>query len=444
MEKVDQFTAWKNALKIDCKINPHMKVCSLHFLKDDYILPDIPSQQRQLKKTAIPSCNLPQSTVGRKEKKTGETEREKRLKRRNAQTESSKGLKEKTKDQEDSQHPKTEEILENVDNKEENSYCVEAETKSFADIGVQVESDYLRPSFTMFIKDNEALSTATGIETLEILDTIVDIVKTLTDNGVTYSNARMSLRERIIMTYVKLKQNISYSLLALMFNCYTAKHCQRVFDEMISLLSQGLKFAVAWPTRDEISRNLPKCFEDFENVRVVLDCTEIFIQSPKALCCQVLTYSRYKGSNTCKLMTGVTPAGNISFISKPYGGRATDDNIFEQSNILSLLEPGDGVMVDRGFRSIDELCERNNVKCVRPPYLKEKKQFSKEEALLTAKIAKARVHIERSNQRIKIFKIVGATMPVNLISRVEDIFTVICATVNLSSPIIKDDKFMNV
>ncbi|RVE46050.1 hypothetical protein evm_009330 [Chilo suppressalis] len=225
MEKVDQFTAWKNALKIDCKINPHMKVCSLHFLKDDYILPDIPSQQRQLKKTAIPSCNLPQSTVGRKEKKTGETEREKRLKRRNAQTESSKGLKEKTKDQEDSQHPKTEEILENVDNKEENSYCVEAETKSFADIGVQVESDYLRPSFTMFIKDNEALSTATGIETLEILDTIVDIVKTLTDNGVTYSNARMSLRERIIMTYVKLKQNISYSLLALnKFNYFKVFH----------------------------------------------------------------------------------------------------------------------------------------------------------------------------------------------------------------------------
>lgn len=77
-------------------------------------------------------------------------------------------------------------------------------------------------------------------------------------------------------------------------------------------------------------------------------------------------------------------------------------------------------------------------------FLKEKDQLTKEEALLTCKIAKARVHIERANQRIKVFKIVGETMTTNLIPLVEDIFTVVCATVNLSSPIIKDDKFMKI
>ncbi|XP_046622788.1 uncharacterized protein LOC124306294 [Neodiprion virginianus] len=447
MEKVEQLKAWKNALRIDCKINAHMKVCSLHFQQEDYILPDIPSHVKYLKKTAIPSRNLPRSSVEPRRKKKGESERERRLINRNDQKESSKGM--------ELQHLKTDTILENMEHAEGNHCCIEdvmtenepeiqVEIKSFANIGVQVKSDDVRLSFEMFVQTDEALSTATGIESIKILDTIVEIARKVTENNSTYSNARMSLRERIIMTYIKLKQNISYSFLALMFNCYTAKHCQRIFDEMISLLSQCLKFAIGWPTKEEISRNLPKCFEDFENVRVVLDCTEIFIQHPTKLCCQVLTYSRYKGSNTCKIMTGVTPAGNISFVSKAYGGRATDDDIFEQSNILSLLEPGDGVMVDRGFRKIDELCERNHFKCIRPPYLKEKTQFSRDEALRTAKIAKARVHIERSNQRIKIFKIVGATMPVNLIPRVEDIFIVICATVNLSSPIIKDDKFMNV
>lgn len=140
-------------------------------------------------------------------------------------------------------------------------------------------------------------------------------------------------------------------------------------------------------------------------------------------------------------MTGVTPAGNISYISKAYGGRASDKTIFEQSDIIKLLESGDEVMVDRGFL-IDEICEKNNLKCVRPPFLKGKKQFSKSDSILTANIAKARVHVERSNQRIKNFKIVGDTMPSNLVPLVEEIFSVICGIGNLSSPIIKDDKFI--
>ena len=47
-------------------------------------------------------------------------------------------------------------------------------------------------------------------------------------------------------------------------------------------------------------------------------------------------------------MTGVTPAGNISFVSKSFGGRASDKQIFDQSSIVKLLEPGDDVLVDRG------------------------------------------------------------------------------------------------
>ena len=40
-------------------------------------------------------------------------------------------------------------------------------------------------------------------------------------------------------------------------------------------------------------------------------------------------------------MTGVTPGGMISFVSKAYGGKISDHAIFEQSNILDLLEKGD-------------------------------------------------------------------------------------------------------
>ena len=80
-------------------------------------------------------------------------------------------------------------------------------------------------------------------------------------------------------------------VLALLFNCYSARHCSRVFQQMIIVLSAALQSAIRWPSKEEIRRNIPICFEDFTNIRVVLDCTKILIQNPKNLCCQIVTYS---------------------------------------------------------------------------------------------------------------------------------------------------------
>lgn len=314
-------------------------------------------------------------------------------------------------------------------------YC-----RSFQDVSVQVQSGDLLPKFWQFIKSDNELSTLTGIESFDIFNTIVNIVKLIKPEN---SNAKLSVQDKVLMTYVKLKQNMSYACLSILFNCCTAKQCKRIFTEMIHILSKCLKVAIPWPSEEEILRNLPKCFEDFKDVRIVLDCTEISLQKSKNLCCQLNTYSHYKGTYTCKFLTGVTPAGNISFISKPYGGRASDKIIFEQSNLKNLLHLGDAIMVDRGFL-IDDMCKMNGWKCIRPPFLKNKKQFTKSEAILTSKIACARVHIERSNQRIKAFQIFSNRLPVNLVPLLEEIFTVICATVNLNSPILKDDKFIQV
>lgn len=99
-------------------------------------------------------------------------------------------------------------------------------------------------------------------------------------------------------------------------------------------------------------------------------------------------------------------------------------------------------MVDKGFL-IDNVCLQNGIKLIRPTFLRKKTRFSKEEALLNVKIAKARVHIERTNQRLKTFKILSDKMPQGLISKVEQIFFIISAIVNLSSSIFKDDKFVS-
>ena len=137
---------------------------------------------------------------------------------------------------------------------------------------------------------------------------------------------------------------------------------------------------------------------------MVLDCTEIPIETPRCLKCHLTLYSHYKGCETIKLLIGVAPCGYISYISDAYGGRASDKAIFNQSCIMEKLEATrDAIMVHKGF-PIQFECLNNFIKLIIPPKLvkKKKTQFSCQETEYTNDIAKARIHIERTIQRFKM------------------------------------------
>lgn len=240
------------------------------------------------------------------------------------------------------------------------------------DIGVQVKSGDLFKSFRSLIKNDADLSTVTGIESFQILDTIVDLVKLV---GKDDPRSKLDIEGRVIMTFMKLKQNITYAFLAVLFQCYTPQNCKKIFYSMLDILYECLEVAIPWPSKEEISKNLPACFRSCADVRIILDCTEIFIQKPKKLCCELITYSHYKSTNTVKVMTGVTPGGLISFISEPYGGRVSDKTIFEQSSLINLLEPKDAIMVDKGFL-IDDICKDHDIKLIRPSFVRNEVQFT--------------------------------------------------------------------
>lgn len=78
---------------------------------------------------------------------------------------------------------------------------------------------------------------------------------------------------------------------------------------------------------------------------------------------------------------------------------------------------------------------------IRPPFLKNKIKFSKAEALLNKDIASAHVHIERINQRLKVFKIFQNKFLWSHSSLVNEIIIIIGSISNLSSPIFANDKF---
>ena len=63
---------------------------------------------------------------------------------------------------------------------------------------------------------------------------------------------------------------------------------------------------------------------NFTDTRVIVDCTEIFIQRPSSLQSQILTFSNYKNHNTFKVLVGISPGGVVTFMLDLWGGRVSD------------------------------------------------------------------------------------------------------------------------
>ena len=104
------------------------------------------------------------------------------------------------------------------------------------------------------------------------------------------------------------------------------------------------------------------------------------------------TWSDYKHHNTWKVLVGVTPNAQVSFISDLWGGRVSDKQITRGSGVLNLLEPGDNVMVDRGFDISDIV--PNGIIVNMPPFLAGRDQMTGVETQETMSIASLRIHAE--------------------------------------------------
>lgn len=102
----------------------------------------------------------------------------------------------------------------------------------------------------------------------------------------------------------------------------------------------------------------------------------------------------------------------------------------------------DSIMVDKGF-FIEKECQDHAIKLIRPPFLRKRKvsQLTSDDAARNVSIAKARVHIERAIQRVRVFKIMTQTVELHILPWFDDIASIVCAMVNLGAPILSDIRF---
>ena len=128
-----------------------------------------------------------------------------------------------------------------------------------------------------------------------------------------------------------------------------------IFVTWISLLFEELKLINMFPSRALVTETTSLSFKCFPNLRIILDCTEIYVQRSADLMSQNLLYSNYKNYTTFKFLIGITPSGVISYVSDAWGVRVSDRRIAMESGFLDLLEPGDEVMADKGFTILDLL-----------------------------------------------------------------------------------------
>ena len=246
---------------------------------------------------------------------------------------------------------------------------------------------------------------------------------------------KISTEDQLLLTLMRLRLDCSFIDLGHRFDI-SESTVDNIFHTWLFVLHEVL--VVGMDTIPSVRKNktcLPGSFTEFSNCRIILDCSEFQVANARDnMETQKQTYSNYKSRNTFKALIGVAPNGVITFVSNLYPGSKSDKEIVRDSCILEELQPGDLVLADKGFL-IQDLMPRG-VSLNLPPFLTNG-VFTKQESVLTIKIARARIHVERAIGRIKQYSILDF-FPHHMRRYATMIVKVCAALVNLQNPLINE------
>ena len=192
-----------------------------------------------------------------------------------------------------------------------------------------------------------------------------------------------------------------------------------------------------WPSRDKIKQHIPDSFKGrYENVRGILDCTELKCELPKDYQKHSEMYSDYKSHDTFKGLICISPSGWITFVSQLYPGRISDKELVEKSNFCQLIEIGDQYLADKGFEIHELMALKGASLYIPPKRFSATDQFTQSQCFETMSIANVHIHVERAIKRVKAWHIFNQVLPLSSFGSINQIWTVCALLVNFQYPII--------
>ncbi|XP_066928361.1 uncharacterized protein [Clytia hemisphaerica] len=230
----------------------------------------------------------------------------------------------------------------------------------------------------------------------------------------TSRNFSFSPAEQLFITLLRLRRG---------FNLYTVAHfyfvseytIRTIFTTWIMFMFHHFKSLkdLIFPERQAFKKTLPKVFKPFKNICASIDCTEFKCEVPRDYKQQGNMYSKYKSNCTMKCLIAVNPNGAACFVSDLFEGSINDVEIFQRCGFLQHVNFQDSFLVDKGF-TVQHLLLPKQATIYIPPFLGQREKFTKEEVLLCKRIAKARIHVERFNERLKRFRLLDRVIPLTL------------------------------
>ena len=265
-----------------------------------------------------------------------------------------------------------------------------------------------RNKYTVSVLEGDVIRMETGLPTKEVFNIVVKHALRFKDCVNYFAGWKVesiSYEDQIFITLMKVRQNYTQLHLAQLFHCSVATISNIVitFTHVLhEILFDDLMTSI--PSREKNKISAPSSFWQFGSCRIVIDCTDIEVAAPGLMSQQNATYSSYRGMYSFKVIVGVAPNGVITYVSRLYPGSISDEAIVQQSGLLNHLTAGDMILADKGFLIQDIV---PNGVCVNIPPFLNNGTFTESEAKTTKAIAKARIHVERANARLKDFKILS-------------------------------------
>lgn len=184
---------------------------------------------------------------------------------------------------------------------------------------LQIQVDISRFGLQRFQADDDSIKFYTGfpsyndlLQVYGLLEPSAERMTYIYSAGKNVQESRPSARTMVLIDqffFISCKgKGRSFAQdLAHRFNIHIATVSRKIIT-WANFLYFFLGNQVIWASKEEIDSHMTEDFKRlYPKTRVILDCTEIYVQSPSSLLSQSQLYSTYKSSTTLKGLVGIAP-----------------------------------------------------------------------------------------------------------------------------------------